>query len=224
MKYMIHCCPKRMWYVEEYLIPSMKLQGIQQEDIIIWNDDKGWGNQKSWYNCCKYIRENEDLTQGMWHIQDDVLISKDFYTRTKEVPNNTNIRCGFVTERFNKNGKWWKGIQPIQHHWMSFPCIYIPNQYMSEFVFWYDTSVVKDGNYKKQYEGGKDDDFLFFKCVMQLHPMIKSVNIIPCLVDHIDYLIGYSTLFDRKGKQNRAFYFDDGWLVDELQEKLKDRR
>ena len=60
--------------------------------------------------------------------------------------------------------------------------------------------------------------------VMQLHPMIKSVNIIPCLVDHIDYLIGYSTLFDRKGKQNRAFYFDDGWLVDELQEKLKDRR
>ena len=41
MKYMIHCCPKRMWYVEEYLIPSMLRQGIDRDSIIIWNDNKG---------------------------------------------------------------------------------------------------------------------------------------------------------------------------------------
>lgn len=224
MKYMIHCCPKRLWYVEEYLIPSMLLQGIKRENIIVWNDDKGVGCLKSWYNSCKYIKENEDLEKGIWHLQDDVLICKDFYTRTKSVPNNINIRCGFVTEKFNPNGKWNKGLQPISKGWMSFPCMYIPNKYASEFILWFDTTVIKDGKYKKQYATGKMDDFFFYKYIRQMHHEIKSMNIVPCLVDHIDYLIGGSSLFDRKGKQNRAFYFDDGWLVDELKEKLKDRR
>ena len=43
MKYMIHLTPKREWYVNEYLIPSMIKQGIKREDIIKWNDDKGYG-------------------------------------------------------------------------------------------------------------------------------------------------------------------------------------
>lgn len=224
MKYMIHSCNKRLWYVEEYLIPSMVRQGIPREDIIVWNDNDNIGCLKSWYNSCLYIKENEDLELGMWHLQDDVCICKDFYTRTKEVPNNINIRCGFVTSKFNPNGKWNKGLQPIGLGWMSFPCIYIPNKYMSEFLFWFDTTVIKDGKFKKQYDTGKMDDFFFYKYIRQLHHEIKSMNITPCLVDHIDYLIGGSTLFDRKGKQNRAFYFDDGYLVDELAEKLKDRR
>ncbi len=29
MRYMIHACPPRMWYVEEFFIPSMKAQGIR---------------------------------------------------------------------------------------------------------------------------------------------------------------------------------------------------
>ena len=33
MKYMIHTCEARLWYVEEYLIPSMLKQGIKEDDI-----------------------------------------------------------------------------------------------------------------------------------------------------------------------------------------------
>ena len=93
MKYMIHSCNKRLWYVKKYLIPSMLKQGIDITDIILWNDYMAVGNQKAWYNSCKYIKEQEPLDQGMWHLTDDVMISNVFYARTKYVPNNLNIRC-----------------------------------------------------------------------------------------------------------------------------------
>jgi len=38
MKYMIHSCNSRLWYVEQYLIPSMIKQNIPREDIILFND------------------------------------------------------------------------------------------------------------------------------------------------------------------------------------------
>ena len=64
MKYMIHSCDKRLWYVNEYLIPSMKEQGIKNEDIIIWNDDKHHGNLGSYidsYNEEKMDTPRKDL-------------------------------------------------------------------------------------------------------------------------------------------------------------------
>ena len=47
MRYMIHAAPPRMWYVEDFLIPSMTAQGIQDEEITIWNDEKMEGNLPS---------------------------------------------------------------------------------------------------------------------------------------------------------------------------------
>lgn len=95
MKYMIHSCNKRLWYVKKYLIPSMIKQGINAKDIILWNDDHSVGNQQSWYNSCEHIKSHEPLDEGMWHLTDDVIISHKFYKRTKSVPNNLNIRCRF---------------------------------------------------------------------------------------------------------------------------------
>ena len=43
MRYMIHACPQRMWYVNDYLLPSLKAQGIPEEEIAIWNDTEGKG-------------------------------------------------------------------------------------------------------------------------------------------------------------------------------------
>ena len=43
-KYMIHACPQRMWYVTEFLVPSMLEQGIPEADITIWNDTEKRGN------------------------------------------------------------------------------------------------------------------------------------------------------------------------------------
>lgn len=118
------------------------------------------------------------------------------------------------------------GVQPYSKHWRSFPCIYIPNQYAAEFVDWYDNTVVTGKAFQEEYAGGKDDDTLFFACLEKLHPSIRTVNLTPCLVEHIDYLIGGSVLFERKEKIHRACYLSDTDknLVKDLTEKLKNRK
>lgn len=138
MKYMIHSCNQRLWYVNKYLIPSMLDQGIRLEDIILFNDFLSVGNQASFYNSCKYIKNNLPEDKGMWHLTDDVIISHDFYRRTRSVPNNLNIRCGFVTNKFNPRNKKYIGAHPFSRCWRSFPCIYIPNKYAAGFIDWYD--------------------------------------------------------------------------------------
>ena len=35
MTIMIHACNERMWYVNEYLVPSMTAQGIGKDNIIV---------------------------------------------------------------------------------------------------------------------------------------------------------------------------------------------
>ena len=56
MKYMIHSCNARLWYVEEILIPALTAQGISKDDIILFNDYYSNGNQKSFYNSAQYIK------------------------------------------------------------------------------------------------------------------------------------------------------------------------
>lgn len=76
---------------------------------------------------------------------------------------------------------------------------------------------------KKNSNGGKDDDTLFLAYITHKHPSIRTVNISPCLVDHIDYLIGGSVLFDRKTKIHRACYLSeiDKARVDKLARTIK---
>ena len=80
-------------------------------------------------------------------------------------------------------------------------------------------------NIKKNLRGGNDDDTLFLAYLNQKHPSIRTINITPCLVEHVDYLIGGSVLFDRKRNINRACYLSDidKTLVDKLEEDLKNR-
>ena len=212
MIYMIHSCNSRLWYVNRYLIPDMLAQGIPLESIILFNDFLAEGNQKAFYNSCVYIKNNLSPSEGIWHLTDDVIVSYDFYHRTSRVPNNLNIRCGFVTNAFNPRNKKYTGTQPFSKVWRSFPCIYIPNKYLAEFVDWYDAYDPTKTCYKrvkKEFEGGKDDDTLFLAFITNKHPSIRTVNITPNLVDHIDYLIGGSTLFSRKQKIHRACYLSD---------------
>ena len=41
MKFLIHACPKRDWFVEGYIIPEMVRQGIDRSDIEVWMDRNG---------------------------------------------------------------------------------------------------------------------------------------------------------------------------------------
>lgn len=223
MRYMIHCCPQRMWYVNEYLAPSMVNQGIAKDDIIIWNDTEKIGNLKSFIESMRYIGNNFPRDEGIWHIQDDVIICRDFAERTKETYDNIGIISGFICGAWTGCNQNRLDEQSIMHTWVSFPCIYIPNKYCLAFANWINTRGKR--LYPSKWENGSYDDFFFIEFIKKTQPEAICHNIKPNLVDHIDYLIGSSTL--RKYKPGdeikRSMYFEDTDLVDKLEEELKRR-
>ena len=111
-QYLIHAYPKRMWYVEEFLVPSMKKQGIPEENIRIYNDTKREGNLRA----CMNAFASCEGDGGTWHLQDDVCICQDFKQRTEIL--DFGMVCGFSTERYDGPGK--EGAVPIGKMWFSF--------------------------------------------------------------------------------------------------------
>ena len=49
MNILIHACPQRMWYVNDFLVPMLREQG--GEDIEIWNDSETTSEQfAKWFS------------------------------------------------------------------------------------------------------------------------------------------------------------------------------
>ena len=221
MKYIIHTYPKRLWYVTKYLIPSMIKQGIKSDDIIISNDVDKKGNLQMFLESMRWIKDNLEDNQGTWHLQDDVIICHDFKKRTEENVVSDGIVCGFVSGKYNKVNKEYIGQTPLIRAWCSFPCIYIPNKYAKEFLDWIEVAKNKENeyDYKKRYESNRHDDFFFIHFLREIHPEVFAYHVKPCLVDHIDYLIGGSINAPRP-EPVRAYYWEDEDLVKELEVNL----
>lgn len=204
-----------MWYVEKYLVPSMKAQGITDEEIIVWNDEKQEGNLPAFIAS---MRACASQPGGVWHLQDDVIICRQFAELTRE--NDEGLVCGFHCKNFGKYPET-HGRVPAFLAWYSFPCIRIPNDLAAGFLEWFDNVGAKQ--YGSQYVDKKHDDWFFAKyCEDQKD--LRVLNLKPNLVDHIDYLIG-GTLINqaRLAQVNRAAYFPDPDLVDELERKLNNQ-
>ena len=216
MKYIIHTYPKRLWYVEKYLVPSMIKQGIKKKDIYIYNDENGFGNLFAFLDSLRYIKENLKNEQGLWHLQDDVIISREFKNFT-ELPTPSYVINGFVNKWYANVEKC--GLVKTKDYWYSFPCIYIPNKYIEEFLDWID-KVKYIHPYRKRYNKGRYDDWFFYKFLEDEHPTDVMLNLKPNLVDHIDYLIGY-TSGTRSKKAVRSEYFKDLDLVKDLERSIK---
>ena len=92
MKILIHACPQRMWYVQEFLAPALQAQGA--DEIEIWNDAEGRGNLAS----CMASFAARTGDGGTWHIQDDVLPCRDFVERCRQ--NDEGVVYGFCNEQF----------------------------------------------------------------------------------------------------------------------------
>ena len=216
MKYMIHTYPKREWYVLNYLAPSMLKQGIKKEDIIIVSDREGIGNLASWIS--SLLKVNEDT----WHLQDDVIICSEFKDRTEVYSYLNTIVCGFVHYEFNTGSTLQTGFTIPKFMFMSFPCIFIPKRYSDEFIEWINNPTIKE-KYKEKIATGKNDDLLFYKYFNEVHKNTKIYNCKPCLVDHIDYLIGGSSVNHREyeGQQVRAYYWNEEKLIKELAKKIE---
>ena len=216
MKYMIHACPQRMWYVNDYLIPSMRAQGIA--DIEIWNDTEGKGNL---FSCMESFRACGEREGGTWHLQDDVLICRDFAERTRLY--DDGIVCGFACRNFGLSVQE-RGLVPMVFLWYSFPCIRIPNELAGECAAWFFDDAMHRTQYAQHVFERKHDDYLWRQFLLERHRDAWVTNLAPNLVEHIDHLIGGTLINQQRSIQiNRAAFFEDTDLVEELERQLKQR-
>ena len=209
-KYMIHAYPKRMPYVEQFLVPSMTEQGINKEDIYVYNDTKARGNLGAFVDSLKWITKNCSGVDGVWHLQDDVIISHDFKEKTEQY--DKGMVQGFKTEY---------DVDKIL--WYSFCCIRIPNKVIPKFLHWLNTDAVKEKKYRTMISYNKYDDALFQDWVYY-HYRDATIQLSPNIVDHVDWLIGGSLVNKQRDKDIvRSVNWKDEYLVDELKEKLNAR-
>ena len=214
-KYMIHAYPKRMWYVEEYLIPSMLQQGIDKVDITIYNDSRGDGNLRACLNAFMFC-EGEG---GTWHLQDDVIICKDFKRLTEEY--DEGLVAGF-SSFYDEEKHGGPGKVNQSQMWFSFPCIRIPNEYARDCSDWVSKYIIGNPIYEKYWKKGVNDDWSFREYLKAFHSEDSAINLAPNLVDHIDYLLGGGSGGKRK-REVRSLYFEDKDLIQELEDKINGR-
>lgn len=216
-QYMIHTMPKRKWYVEQYLIPSMLEQGIKSENISVFSDDTNRGNLIACMSAFQSVKTEN--TNGTWHLQDDVIISHDFKEQTEKY--DYGIVCAFKSLYDPQKDN--SGIVNVKDMWFSFPCIRIPNDIAIGCADWVLNQMIGNPIYKSWWEKGVNDDLLFRQYVWQEYKNEKALNLAPNIVEHIDWLIG-GTVNSKQRKKNkivRSKHWEDEYLVTELKEKLK---
>lgn len=217
---MIHTYPGRKWYVDDYLVPSMVKQGVPITDIKIWNDSKGKGNL---FSCMDSFADCGKYPGSTWHLQDDVLICRDFYKRTVDT-NESSIVCGFCGKEVGPNPEKVGSVANYEM-WWSFQCIHIPNNYAGECSDWFYTEAINQNRFhiQERIESRKSDDWFWKRFIRERHPYTEIINLIPNLVDHVDYLLGGSIVNKQRTKDHTSAYFNDKDLVEELKEQLERR-
>ena len=211
--YLIHTCKSRAWYVDEFLIPSMKEQGI--ENIYVYNDINCEGQIPSIWKSYELIRGKDT-----WHLQDDIVISKRFRELTEE--HNDGIVCGFCNSYSTGN----PGYVSIWNMWYSMPCIRIPDSIYGHFVSWLQEPKTQR-KYQAFFSENKHDDVLFEFFLKEFYMSMRMWNISPNLVNHIDHLIGGSLLNKARDKELSYImskYWDEQDVLDDIEHKLKERR
>ena len=216
MKIMIHACPKRMWYVEGFLLPQLKAQGA--EEIAIWNDTDRLGNleacMRSFLHCRGY--------GGTWHIQDDILPGRDFVQRCLNYESD-GVVYGFCNEQFTDDPEQ-TGRVYVPDAWHSFQCVRIPDEYARGCADWFwSKRWEKNPNEELRimYRLGKGDDTFFREYLLQEHGADRVTNANPNLVEHVDWIVGGSVLHPWRGYFTRAYFWEDEDLVRELKEAVK---
>lgn len=218
MRIMIHACPDREWYVEQYLVPSILEQGIPPDDVTIWMDRNRKGNLRSWVDSCHSL---EGAPGGTWHLQDDVLICHDFAERARE--HDSGMVCAFCHDLYEPHQLFILGETLPVNMWRScFQCIRIPNDIAADFAKWFEREKDRDDlqHYVRQ---GKCDDTIFHIYMEEERGYEKVYNLAPHLVEHVDWLIGGSSINTWRCYIARGAYFYDDDLTEALAEKLSHR-
>lgn len=214
-KYIIHACEERKWYIDEYLIPSMLEQGIPLDDITIYEDTEHRGCLDS----CMHIFSQMTEEGGAWHLQDDVAISKMFKSMTERY--DSGLVCGIATKYDNAETTGF--TSPIDM-WYSFPCIRIPNSIARECAEWYYKSGKYLAELRLWVSKNKYDDSVFRYFLESKYPDATVINLYPNIVQHVDYLIGGSTINHQRREIVKALHWIEPEIEEELEAKLKNSK
>lgn len=206
MRYMIHACPRREWFVQGYMIPEMTRQGIDPEDIEVWMDSNGDGNL---FSCMKSFDACGKRDGGTWHLQDDIVFASNFAEMTRKF--DYGITCGFGRREWQPLPAE-TGTVPAIHMWMSFQCIRIPDKLAGECAEWFFTDALYRDSYKNEVEQNKYDDSFWFDFIQEAHSEVRVTNIAPNIVDHVDFLLGGSVLHRREDTARSSWWEDDAAL------------
>ena len=213
MQILIHACPRRMWYVTDFLAPGLRAQGAEVE---IWNDSAGLGNLKA----CLASFAARKGDGGTWHIQDDVLPRRDFVKRCRSL--DEGVVYGFCNTQFTDDPAC-TGRVYVESAWHSFQCVRIPDAYARECADWFAHEGRAYPDYPMWISSGKMDDSVFRHFLIEKHGTETVCNVKPNLVEHVDWIVGGSVLHPWRGYLARAHYWDDEELVDELKEAVRGR-
>lgn len=214
-QYLIHSVPKRRWYVENFLVPSMVRQGIKRYNIIIYFDSKGLGNRKAFFDSLRCISKLSD-EWGTWHIQDDIIISPNFREETEK--HNKGIVNGFCSNLYDD--KDFVGYVDKIKLWKGFQCIRLPNKLIHDSMVWGEKYIVGNPIYREYWENGANDDWIFRQYLKSSAMEEPVLNLCPNIVEHVDYLLGGSTVCNRA---NRLYsqYWDYPEIVKQLESDIE---
>lgn len=221
MKFLIHACPQRMWYVEEFLIPSLLSQGAAAVEVEIWNDDAGRGNLQACMDSFAARRGDG----GTWHLQDDVLLCRDFVARCRE--HDEGVAFGFCCRNFGDRLDAFGEVYPPVA-WNSFQCVRIPDAWARDCAEWVHSGAWEIESPSPELPIlqalGRGDDTFFHEYLLCRHPYETALNIRPNLVEHIDWLLGGSSLHQWRDYLARAEFWEDKGLLEDVRARIKARR
>ena len=222
--YLIHASNQRFWYVKEYLIPSMMLQGIPAQNIFVYRDYNEIGNLRAFIDSCNKasVQCQKKGIDGLWHLQDDVIISDEFAKQTQIYDNG--LVCGFTCgyDKGKEDGYFKVCADKL---WYSFPCIRIPTKILTEFVSWANVNLWQSKHFKSLVIRNKSDDLIFKEWLYDNYPSMNHLNLAPNIVNHIDTYIG-GTLCNKQrdpAANTMSVFWEDKGELEKLQKFLSQR-
>ena len=94
----------------------------------------------------------------------------------------------------------------------------------AELADWFFTDAVYRERWRDRVADRKHDDWFFRKFMEERYPNDFVTNVRPCLVDHVDYLIGGTVINqNRHLTVNRAAYWTEPELIERLEKALEER-
>jgi hypothetical protein len=218
VKILIHAVPERMWYVEEFLVPALRAQGA--ENIEIWNDTGHKGNLTACMEC--FAARKSD--GGTWHLQDDVLPARNFVQWAEAL--DEGVVFGFCCRNFGDRLDACGTVYGCDA-WNSFQCVRIPDAYARECAAWVRSMKWRTESPSPElpvmWKLNKGDDTFFHEFMACWHPYDVVENVRPNLVEHVDWLLGGSTLHHFRDYLARAEYWEDEELVEALHAQIRAR-